>query len=212
MSPSPKGEPTKKGKDPVKVRRQEQLDAVNQALEMLETQRTQLVKTRMRAEMLDSVSLGLYEELDKLTRKAPAEEVTSLLLEQANEVIREAREIGADDVYIQRLREFVPAGDMPQQRDVLLVIRQVRQGLSRLAVSLKGRADRLASLTEEAQVVSFALGYYLEFLRIPDRDAAKANSFLSPGSWFKSTYNDKHFDFAKLDQTDIAQHFTDAKP
>jgi ElaB/YqjD/DUF883 family membrane-anchored ribosome-binding protein len=79
--------------------------------------------------LLESVSLGLYDEIDKLAKKAPAEPVTDLVFAQMNQVIRETKELVEDDPYVQRLQEFVAAGDNPQHRDAVVVLRQVRQGL-----------------------------------------------------------------------------------
>ena len=66
-----------------------------------------------------------------LTKKAPAESVTDLALNQINDVIRDVKELLQDDPYIQQLVEFIPAGDNPELRDALLVIGQIRQGLKR---------------------------------------------------------------------------------
>jgi hypothetical protein len=65
-------------------------------------------------DLLESVAEGLYEETDKLCKKAPAEQVTELLLEQVNQIIGEAKELIEGDAYVQRMKQFVAAGDRPE--------------------------------------------------------------------------------------------------
>src|SRR6266481_441604 len=123
--------PPKPGTSELKGKREAQLADLDHAIEMLQKKIKDVNATEQRARVLQSVSLGLYEELDKLAKKAPADEVTDLVLEQANDVIREGKELLSEDTFVQRLKEFVPAGDNPQHRDVVVILRQLHQGLER---------------------------------------------------------------------------------
>jgi hypothetical protein len=84
-----------------------------------------------RGELLRSVLAGLYDEIDKLTKKAPADEITELGLRQVNAVITGVKELLAGDPFIDAIDPFVPAGENPEHRDVLLILRQLKQGLDR---------------------------------------------------------------------------------
>lgn len=91
----------------------------------------ELDETRTR--QLLSVVDALYEEMDKLNRKGPAMSISELTLERVNRAIRAAKDLlkNQKDEFVDELTEFVPAGDMPQYRDVVLVVSQVRAGLRR---------------------------------------------------------------------------------
>src|SRR6266446_8540260 len=119
--------------------RNEQIGRLDAAIEGLSFKKRALGDRQERIRALESVALGLYEELDKLAKKAPADQVTDLALEQTNDVIREAKELLSDDPYIQRYKEFVAAGDNPEHRDVVMILRQIRQGLSRFTEGVQSR-------------------------------------------------------------------------
>lgn len=180
--------------------------------EMTNNQRKQLA-------LLESVSLGLYEEVDKLSKKAPAELVTDLVLSQTNDVIRETKQLVADDSYIQRISEFVAAGDNPQHRDVVVVLRQIRQGLARFKENLSTQTTNIQSRLKEAQLISVALYGYINghdvterFLNgrvdVDDIDFL-LNGFTSdvPRAWLDDDKITKHFNFARLDKLDLDQYF-----
>jgi hypothetical protein len=82
---------------------------------------------------LTSVTQGTYDEMDKLSKKAPSSQLSDLALQRVNRTIREARALmGSHDSYMADLSEFVAAGDNPEVRDAVLVLRDVLQGLKRL--------------------------------------------------------------------------------
>ena len=141
-----------------------------------------------RSKILQSVSLGLYEEIDKLAKKAPADQVTDLILEQTNDVIREAKELLSDDVFIQRYKEFVPAGDNPEHRDVVVVLRQIREGLARFAPTVEPRQKWLQTVLRDAQEVLF------------ENNAEIMNQWLTDDE-------PPLFDFDRLDQIKIATYY-----
>ena len=64
---------------------------------------------------LKSFTAGLYDEMDKLSKKAPSATVSDLGLNRVNRAIKQAKDLmGAFDVYAAELAEFVPAGDNPE--------------------------------------------------------------------------------------------------
>lgn len=78
---------------------------------------------------------GLYDEASKLSARRPTDPVSKLMVEQTNRAIRDTQELLADenDPFIGDIKVFVPAGDeLPENRDVVLVLRQVKEALSRL--------------------------------------------------------------------------------
>lgn len=164
--------------------------------------------------LLQSVAIGLYDESDKLSKKAPAETASDLMLEQVNDIIRETRELLKDDLYVQRLKEFVPAGNNPQLRDVVVVLRQLRQGMERVSTNALSFQRRATSLGHQALVVITALELFMETGTAPSDDAVRylvETSVLGPSDrdWFvyNSIYHEHYFNIDKLDRTNIAQYF-----
>jgi len=96
-------------------------------------QREEAERHKARLEQLVSASDALYDEMDKLTKKAPAMTISQLSLERVNKIIKSVKELLAQekDDFIEELVEFMPAGDMPEYRDVTLVLSQIKAGLNR---------------------------------------------------------------------------------
>ena len=107
-------------------KRNDQIKQLDEAIVELTKKLNELRGKQKQLDLLQSVSLGLYDEIDKLAKKAGADQVTDLALEQVNDFIRDAKALLSEDPYAQRQKEFVPAGDNPQHRDVVVVMRQLR--------------------------------------------------------------------------------------
>jgi hypothetical protein len=91
-----------------------------------------LREMRQRRGQLQSVLHGLYTEMDKLSKKSPADEATELATSRVNDVIQRCRELMKGDEFIDCIDPFVPAGKWPEHRDVVLVLGQLIQGINRL--------------------------------------------------------------------------------
>lgn len=76
---------------------------------------------------------GLYIEADKLAKKSPSSKISELELDSTNYVIKITKILLDGDPFIDRLREFVSAGDYPEYREILLVLRELIQGMNRHA-------------------------------------------------------------------------------
>jgi len=65
--------------------------------------------------------------------------ITRLSLDRINKIIKSIKELTKDeeDDFIEEVSEFVPAGDMPEYRDVVLVLSQLRAGLDRFHASCR---------------------------------------------------------------------------
>jgi len=75
---------------------------------------------------------GLYEEANKLSKKGPATRISDLELSSVNNIIGLVRKFLKGDPFIDRLAEFVPAGENPEYREVVLILRQLIQGMNRV--------------------------------------------------------------------------------
>lgn len=90
-------------------------------------------EAKRRSEQLRNVCDGYYNEIDKQTRKWPTMAVTRRTVDRVNMLLGEVRTLLADeeDDFAAGLDDIVPAGDLPENRDVLLILREVRDALGR---------------------------------------------------------------------------------
>ena len=109
-------------------RRSEQLTQISEAISSLGPSQSSNQSNLEKFEDLNNVLEGMYDEIDKLTKKKTIELATDLIVEQVNSTLGEIQELLTDDSHIAKLKKFVPAGDLPEVRDVLFVLRQACQG------------------------------------------------------------------------------------
>jgi DNA polymerase III alpha subunit len=102
-------------------------------------------RQKTRLEQVSSVAKALYDEMDKLNKKAPKVPISELSLQKVNKLIKSAKELmkDEDDEFVQDIGEFIPAGNNPEYRDVVLVLGQVKAGLDRFGQSLGKRLREL---------------------------------------------------------------------
>lgn len=193
---------SKEGKH-LKVLFEEKYEQITQITEYLKKDYDKLIEKGKMFDILDSVSEGLYEELDKLSKKSPIEPVTNLIVEEVNEVIKGIKDIIKTDLFIERLKQFVAAGDNPETRDVLIILKNVRQGIKRYKPELISHKTKLTERRHEARLIWECLSSFLENdeeLHIDETDYGKEFP-----SWFNHS---RYFNFNKLAETDINAHFS----
>jgi hypothetical protein len=197
-------------------KRKEQLSGAETALGALREQVRAARSNIKRGEALSSHSNGFYEEISKLAKGKILIGVTDLVVAQANDIIRDAKQLIKGDVYLDRIREFVPAGDNPVYPDVLVSIRSVRDSLDRYDQDTKNRINALLARIEKAQTVIGALKFVLdgeadaeEDKNYPGKDAIEpyvegrvSESCLSR---FTDSY-EKYFDFDRLDKQTVEEY------
>ena len=200
-----------KAKRELLERRKGQLTELVQVVETLTKKLDDLRQKKQKVDLLQSVSLGLYDEMDKLAKKAGADEVTDLALEQANDFIRDARTLMAEDPYVQRCKEFVPAGNNPQHRDVVVVMRQLRQGLERFDANVTSLQTRWKESLADAKGVLKAVQLFLEDYETVSKADLKEQEVAVKDRWLSSEdFDDDEavFSFEVLDRTNIPTYFT----
>lgn len=141
--------------------RASQLEQANKILGELQAELKALRKTAKKCSDLSNHLTGFYEEINKLAKGRALVEATSLVVDQANDIIRDAKQIVENDVYLDRIKEFVPAGNNPFYPDVLLVARAVRQSLDRCETELESQKERILSTLTRARTVAGALECFL---------------------------------------------------
>jgi hypothetical protein len=199
-------------------KRELQLADAEKAIETLQDQLKAGRSFVRRCDALLNHSDGFYQVVDKLAKGKALLEVTTLVMEQANDIIRDAKEIVKDDVYMDRIKEFVAAGDNPVYPDVLVSIRSVRDSLGR---SRKARGARLRVLKgrlSKAQTLIGALAYFLNDEEADDDDrnypTKKAIMAYVDGDVSDSCFsryrdsNEQYFDFETLDQRTVPEYLS----
>ena len=161
-------------------------------------------------QVLESVSLGLYEEMDKLCRSGPDVPITEKAMGEVNFVLEDAARLMRADPYISRfVRPFDTLRGVPPHRDTVLALRQVRLGLERYISVLDARLDTLGSRQAQAEAIRGALE-----IAAPLSDGAvlrrdlEGRGWQAHPDWFRDfSYNLSEFDFLKLNATDILAYF-----
>jgi vacuolar-type H+-ATPase subunit H len=144
---------SKEGKQ-IKELREQKYEQIVEISDYFKKRYDELIEKEKMFKILDSVSEGLYHEIDKLSKKSPIEPVTNLIVDEVNEIIKGIKEIIETDPFIKRLKLFVAAGDNPETRDVLIILKNVRQGIDRYKPELKSLKGKLTAKRHEARLIS----------------------------------------------------------
>ena len=190
----------------IRDKRADQLRRAEQQLEALEGEVRTAREHKARHQALSDHLIGFYDEVDKLAKGKALMEATTLIVEQINDVIRDAKSIINDDPYLDRVKEFVPAGDNPVYPDVLLVARSVRQCLGRTEKGFGEREKRAVKARRQARTIVAALRHFDEHHGRPSKgDVEERLGASAPEEWlFEDNDGDSYFDFARLDELDAS--------
>ena len=154
---------------------------------------------------LDSVSQGIYDEIDKLSKKSHTGQLTDLALTRVNDTIKAAKELMNDDQYIAKIEQFIAAGDNPSHGDAVVELRQIRQGLSRYNKELELNEKRTRAIIKASQGIIYALQYRkIQGSRIEKHDLIEysipSNFFVKNNNGFDKT---SYFDHDKIESIDL---------
>ncbi len=145
---------------------------------------------------------GFYAEIDKLSKNKGVFESTDLAVQTINEVVRDAKRFAAGDPYLDRTKEFVPAGQNPPYSDVLLVARTVQQFLQRSQEALMEREKQFGRAVREAQTVVAALTLWIESGRDVQPTKSKVAEVMegtpANGWFFEAQDGEEYFNHERL--------------
>jgi hypothetical protein len=164
---------------------------------------------RERQRHLDHAN-GFYEEMDKLAKGKAMLEVTDLMVQSANEIIGDAKALVTGDSYLDRVKQFVPAGNNPVYPDVVVHLRTVRGALVRYKETLEARREALLARYWEAKTVYAGVAAFLKQDAWPTRDVAwghiEEGSKLHSG-WFFAHDGEHYFDLERLRNLELEAYF-----
>jgi len=192
--------------DEERARRNQQLEITRNAVATLQEKLRATRKNTNDCTALSSHLSGFYQEIDKLAKGKTLVPVTDLVVQQANEIISDAKAFITGDIYLDRLKTFVPAGDNPVYPDVLLGMRTIRQSLERAQTNSNGLQREVQNLLSEATTISAALEFFIEQGNSPLKENVEdilEGSAVS-GAWFyEAEDGEEYFDFERLDRYNL---------
>lgn len=144
-----------------KIERASQLDQAKKVLKQLRSESKALGEGKENHSNLSSHLDGFYAEIAVLAKGKTLVEATDLVVVQINDIIRDAKEIVQNDVYLDRIKEFVAAGNNPVYPDVLIVARAIRQSLGRCKTEFEEQTRRINKTTTRAETIIGALECFL---------------------------------------------------
>jgi hypothetical protein len=200
-------------KQKTRERRNQQVQEVDAAIAALSQTLASIKKKERDCRTLDSHPTGFYGEIDKLAKGKSLLAVTDLVVQQINDIVRDAKSVISDDPYLDRVREFVPAGDNPVYPDVLLVARTVKQCIQRNEHGFSAATAPITRRIREAQTIAAAIELALEDEgndpQVPrelldERFEGEINE-----DWFEE-FDDgnEYFDLTRLDEMDLKAYLT----
>jgi hypothetical protein len=195
-----------------RTRRAEQLRTAEAELTKLEDAVSVARERTVKHNALSNHLVGFYNEVDKLAKGRSLLEATSLIVEQANDIIRDAKSIVEGDPYLDRIKEFVPAGNNPVYPDVLLVARSVQQCLGRVEKQLVDREKRATKMRREARTIVAALKFFADQNEQPSKEDVESLLGVKPlEDWFFQSNDDNYyFDFERLDRVGVERSIAGA--
>ncbi|MGA7916847.1 MAG: hypothetical protein WCA00_16555 [Candidatus Acidiferrales bacterium] len=214
----------KRQKQELIQKRTKQLEDWQRAVVAVETEVRANKKRAASCRKLIDHATGLYEEVNKLVKKS-ALPATPLIRDSANDIISDAKSLvkAKVDVHLDRVKEFVPAGDEPSYPDVLVVLRSVIDSLKRHRSALSTEAEVLSEQTNMAGTMVAGLKYFLldpaktSEKETPSKESVRSYATVTLSDFCFTRYSDsteKYFDFDGLDSMGVEEHLarvTDAE-
>lgn len=155
---------------------------------------------------------GFYSEIDKLAKGKSLVAATDMIVEGVNSIVCDVKALIDGDIYVDRLKEFVPAGENPVYPDILIVARTIQQATVRFKDTLDLRGNRIATVIREAETIKIALEIFIEEEKgyVADKDDVEGSMEKATDSWFKTNEEGEgpFFDFERLDGIDLGKHLT----
>jgi hypothetical protein len=188
------------------ARRRTQLEEAEKALGRLEEALREASESSKRRTSLAHHLTGFYDEVDKLAKGKSMIEATPLIVEEANEIIRDAKAMVQGDQFLDRVKQFFPAGTNPVYPDVLVVARSVQGALERAKDPLEDRAKQFSALCREGRTIVAALKLRVDEHEYPSKDDILEALKESPAEkWFFENDDDGefYFDFERLDRVGV---------
>lgn len=194
--------------------RTEQLNLVRAAIEKLDEAADEARRKNKRRKALLSHLRTFYSEMNNIAKGKAMSliPVAELMVTQINDAIADAKKLIEGDVYLDRVKPFISAGNPPSYPEVLLVAKTVEEVLVRDGRDFDARLEAIEQKQNEAATVQAGLECAMENIEYAvsiDDVEARLDDTPEP-SW--TTTDDQGaelFDLGRLDTLDISAYFAE---
>jgi hypothetical protein len=208
-----KAEKEKENKKELAVRTK-QLKLVRVAIERLDEAADEARKKNKQRKALLSHLRTFYSEMNNIAKgKAMSMiPVAELMVTQINDAIADAKKLIERDVYLDRVKPFISAGNPPSYPEVLLVAKTVEEVLVRQGHDFDARLEVIQQKQREATTVQGGLECAMDNVEyavsIGDVEARLGHA--TDPSWTTTDdQGDEIFDLDRLDELDLSAYFAE---
>jgi hypothetical protein len=208
-----KAEKEKENKQELAVRAK-QLKLVRAAIRKLEEAADEARKKNKRRKALLSHLRTFYSEMNNIAKGKAMSliPVAELMVVQINDAIADAKELIQGDVYLDRVKPFISAGNPPSYPEVLLVAKTVEEVLVRQGLDFDALLEVIQQKQHQATTVQAGLECAMENIEyaISVDDVEERLDDTPDRRWITTDDQDNEiFDLDRLDALDISAYFTE---
>lgn len=204
-----------KGNKKERAHRTKQLNLVRAAMEKLDKATQETRKKNKRREALLSHLKAFYSEMNNIAKGKGMSliPVAELMVTQINDAIADAKQIIEGDVYLDRVKPFISAGNPPSYPEVLLITRTVEEVLIRHDREFDLRLGAIRRRHQEAATVEAGLECAIEDIEYAvSIEEIEERLDGDPDQRWVTTDDEgnEQFDLGRLDALDIIAHFAES--
>jgi len=208
-----KAEKEKKNKKELALRTK-QLNLVRAAIEKLDKAADEARKRNKQREALLSHLRTFYSEMNNIAKGKAMSliPVAELMVTQINDAIADAKKLIEGDVYLDRVKPFISAGNPPGYPEVLLVAKTVEEVLVRQGRDFNAQLEVIQQKQHEATTVQAGLECAMEnveYVVSIDDVEARLDDAPDPSWTTTDDEGDEVFDLGRLDELDISAYFAE---
>jgi len=208
-----KAEKEKENKKELAARRK-QLNLVQAAIEKLDEAADEARKENKRHKALLSHLRTFYSEMNNIAKGKAMSliPVAELMVTQINDAIADAKKLVEGDVYLDRVKPFISAGNPPGYPEVLLVAKTVEEVLVRHGRDFDARLKGIEQKQHEAATVQAGLECAMENIEyaVSAREVEERLDDPDPRWITTDDQDDEVFDLDRLDALDISAYFAES--
>lgn len=194
--------------------RTEQLSLVRAAIKSLDERANEARKRNKQRKALLSHLRTFYSEMNNIAKGKAMSliPVAELMVTQINDAIADAKKLIQGDVYLDRVKPFISAGNPPGYPEVLLIAKTVEEVLVRRGSDFDARLAAIQRKQHEATTVRAGLECAMENVEYAvsiDDVEARLDDAPDPSWTITDEQGDELFDLSRLDELDITTYFTE---
>jgi hypothetical protein len=194
--------------------RTKQLDLVRAAIEKLDEAADEARKKNKRRKALLSHLQTFYSEMNNIAKGKAMSliPVAELMVTQINDAIADAKKLIEGDVYLDRVKPFISAGNPPSYPEVLLVAKTVEEVLIRQSSDFDARLGVIQQKQREVATVQAGLECAMENVEyaVSTDEIEERLEYAPDPNWITTDDEGSEvFDLGRLDELDIGAYFAE---